>query len=528
MEQFKRIIKKWFFLPLVPTVLISIPSYALVIYALAGENVDPVIAYTSYILSAYALVVTITGIFGIVHWIRQGIEQHPFGKRILGVPLFKRYLREKTFRAEASLYTGFFINMLYVGIKLFSGIFYRSIWFGSLAVYYILLAVMRFSLLHHVRNKEGIGKDRGSEWHRYRLCGILLLFMNAALVGIIVFVVHLNSGFAYPGLLIYVMAMYAFYATITAVVNVIKFRKYGSPVLSAAKMVNLTAALVSMLSLETAMLTQFGAAEDKSFRQSMTASTGAGVSIIVVGMAAYMIVHATKMLKKEKMEERCMINILVLEDDVKLNQIVCTYLNDSGFQAQGCLNAKEAYAEMYNNLYELIISDIMMPEIDGFEFARTVRQVNKNVPILFMSAKDDLPSKQKGFQLGIDDYMVKPIELAELLLRVRALLRRANIEMERKITVGNLVLDADGMSAEINGEEIALTTREFNIIYKMLSYPKKTFSRAQLMDEFWGVDSDTSLRAVDVYVTKLRDKLSACDGFKIVTVRGLGYKVVLA
>lgn len=222
-----------------------------------------------------------------------------------------------------------------------------------------------------------------------------------------------------------------------------------------------------------------------------------------------------------------MINILVVEDDANLNRIVCTYLNDSGFWAKGCLNANAAYEEMHNNLYELIISDIMMPEIDGFEFAGTVREVNKTIPILFMSAKDDLPSKKKGFQLGIDDYMVKPVDLDELLLRVRALLRRANIEMERKITVGNLILDADGMSAEVNGEEINLTTREFNVIYKLLSYPKKTFSRAQLMDEFWGVESDTSLRAVDVYVTKLRDKLSACDGFKIVTVRGLGYKVVL-
>ena len=207
-----------------------------------------------------------------------------------------------------------------------------------------------------------------------------------------------------------------------------------------------------------------------------------------------------------------MINILVVEDDAKLNQIVCTYLNDSGFQAKGCLNAKDAYDEMYNNLYELIISDIMMPEIDGFEFAQTVRRVNKTIPILFMSAKDDLPSKQKGFRLGIDDYMVKPVELEELPLRVRALLRRANIEMERKITVGNLKMDADGMSAEVGGEEVNLTTREFNILYKLLSYPKKTFSRAQLMDEFWGVDSDTSLQAVDVYVTKLRDKLSDCDG----------------
>ena len=182
---------------------------------------------------------------------------------------------------------------------------------------------------------------------------------------------------------------------------------------------------------------------------------------------------------------------------------------------------------MYNQLYDLIISDIMMPGIDGFEFARTVWKVNQRIPILFMSARDELPSKQKGFQLGIDDYMVKPVDLDELVLRVRALLRRANIEMERKITVGNLVLDADGLSAEVDGEEISLTNREFNIIFKLLSYPKKTFSRAQLMDEFWDIDSDTSLRAVDVYMTKLRNKLSGCDGFRIVTVRGLGYKAVL-
>ena len=223
-----------------------------------------------------------------------------------------------------------------------------------------------------------------------------------------------------------------------------------------------------------------------------------------------------------------MVNILVVEDDKNLNQIVCTYLNDSGFHAKGCLNAMDAYDEMYNNMYELIISDIMMPEIDGFEFADNVRRVNKTIPILFMSAKDDLNSKKRGFQIGIDDYMTKPIELEELLIRVRALLRRANIETERKLVVGNLMLDADAMSAEIDGEEVMLTTREFNIIYKMLSYPKKTFSRAQLMDEFWGIDSETSLRAVDVYVTKLRDKLSKCDGFKIVTVRGLGYKAVLS
>ncbi len=222
-----------------------------------------------------------------------------------------------------------------------------------------------------------------------------------------------------------------------------------------------------------------------------------------------------------------MIHILVLEDDAKLNQAVCTYLNDSGFSAKGCLSANAAYDELYNHLYDLIVSDIMMPEVDGFEFAESVRRVNKTIPILFMSAKDDLPSKQKGFLLGIDDYMVKPIELDELLLRIRALLRRANIEMERKLTVGNLTLDADAVTATVAGEEVPVTTREFHILYKLLSYPNKTFSRAQLMDEFWGVESETSLRAVDVYITKLRDKFSECDGFEIKTVRGLGYKAVL-
>ena len=222
-----------------------------------------------------------------------------------------------------------------------------------------------------------------------------------------------------------------------------------------------------------------------------------------------------------------MIRILVLEDDARLNRTVCTYLNDSGFQAKGCLDATSAYDELYNSLYDLIISDIMMPGIDGFEFAENVRRVNRHIPILFMSARDDLPSKQRGFQLGIDDYMVKPIDLDELLLRVRALLRRANIEMERKVTVGNLVLDADAVSATVGGEEVPVTTREFNILYKLLSYPNKTFSRAQLMDEFWGIETETSLRAVDVYITKLRDKFSGCDGFAIKTVRGLGYKAVL-
>ena len=223
-----------------------------------------------------------------------------------------------------------------------------------------------------------------------------------------------------------------------------------------------------------------------------------------------------------------MINILVVDDDSKLNQLVCKYLSDNGYNTKGCLNPQEAYDLMFNAKYDLIVSDIMMPKIDGFEFAETVRGLDKTIPILFMSARDDISSKQKGFRLGVDDYMVKPIDLDELVMRVGALLRRANIAVEKKLTVGNLSLDGDAMSAHISGEEVPITVREFNILYKLLSYPSRTFSRAQLMDEFWGVDSDTRLRAVDVYITKLREKFSACDGFNIVTVHGMGYKAVLS
>ena len=222
-----------------------------------------------------------------------------------------------------------------------------------------------------------------------------------------------------------------------------------------------------------------------------------------------------------------MIRILVVDDDPKLNQAACTYLNDSGYTAKGCLSAEAAYEAMYSQLYDLIISDIIMPGTDGFEFARTVRSLNRTIPILFMSARDDLPAKQKGFDLGIDDYMVKPIDFSELLMRVRALLRRANIEASRKLSVGGLLLDADALTASLDGAEVPVTTREFNILYKLLSYPNRTFSRSQLMDEFWGLESDTGLRAVDVYITKLRDKFSACPDFEIKTVRGLGYKAVL-
>ena len=162
-----------------------------------------------------------------------------------------------------------------------------------------------------------------------------------------------------------------------------------------------------------------------------------------------------------------------------------------------------------------------------FEFAKTVRELNQEIPILFMTARDDFASKQRGFRAGIDDYMVKPIDLDELLLRIQALLRRAKIAASKKLTVGSLTLDVEEHTAYLNGEEIPLTVREFNLIYKLLSYPKKTFTRSQLMDEFWDRSTSSGPRTVDVYITKLRDKFSGCDDFEIVTVHGLGYKAVL-
>lgn len=222
-----------------------------------------------------------------------------------------------------------------------------------------------------------------------------------------------------------------------------------------------------------------------------------------------------------------MFKILVLEDDRDLNRTVCSFLNNSGYEATGCYSADAAYDALYESMYDLIISDIMMPGTDGFAFAREIRDTNKEIPILFMTARDDIASKQRGFRIGIDDYMVKPIDLDELFLRIGALLRRAKIAASRKLEIGDFIMDADEHTVYLGDEEIALTNREFSILYKLLSYPKKTFTRTQLMDEFWETDTETAPRAVDVYMTKLRSKLANCQDFEIKTVHGLGYKVVL-
>ena len=222
-----------------------------------------------------------------------------------------------------------------------------------------------------------------------------------------------------------------------------------------------------------------------------------------------------------------MFKILVLEDDRDLNRTVCMYLKANGYDAIGSLDANDAYDVLYENVVDLIISDIMMPWVDGFEFVKTVRETNKNVPILFMTARDDFAAKQRGYRVGIDDFMVKPIDLEELLLRIGALLRRAGIAASRKLVVGSLQMDADDRTAYVGDREVSLTMREFDILYKLLSYPKKTFTRQQLMDEFWDVETSSGPRTVDVYMTKLRDKFSDCTDFKIVTVHGLGYKAVI-
>ncbi len=222
-----------------------------------------------------------------------------------------------------------------------------------------------------------------------------------------------------------------------------------------------------------------------------------------------------------------MVKILVVEDDKELNSTVCKFLDMNGFEAVGCLDAQSAYDAMYGQNFDLIITDIMMPKIDGFEFAQTVRGLDRDIPIIMMTAKDDMLSKQRGYKLGIDDYLVKPVEPYELMLKIGAILRRANIKTDKELKVGRLTMNSDEQSCTYDGEEIPLTVREFNLLYKLLSYPKKTFTRSQLMNEFWDIEATSGLRSVDVYMRKLREKFEHCEDFEIVTVHGLGYKAVI-
>lgn len=221
-----------------------------------------------------------------------------------------------------------------------------------------------------------------------------------------------------------------------------------------------------------------------------------------------------------------MINILLVEDDQKLNKLFYTVLSKQGFNVHIANNGIEAFNILENNHIDLIISDIMMPKMDGYEFTENVRKINEDIPILMITAKDDFNSKQKSFLIGIDDYMVKPIDVNEMILRVHALLRRSKIVHDKKQVVGSTVLEYDSLTITRNDESIVLAQKEFYLLYKLLSYPNKVFTRNQLMDEIWGVDSPSDLQTIDVHINRLRRRFENNPDFKIVTVRGLGYKVV--
>lgn len=299
MKRFTRTLRKIFVLPSWLTVLVAVFGFGFVLAVAVFEIEIPALQYFSYISSAYALTVTVTGFPRLIAFVKRTKRRVTEGVligKIRSTALGERFFGDVRFRTELSLYGGLFINFLYIGIKLYSGIRYRSVWFIALAVYYALLAAMRFVLLHKGRRSRATTVE--GELKRYRLCGFMLLIMNQALAGIVVFMVYQSKGFDYPGLLIYAMAMYSFYSVITAAVNLIKFRRHGSPVLSAAKVINLVAAMVSILSLETAMLARFGSDDDFEFRRLMTGLTGGGVCLIVIGMACFMLWRSRKQLKE--------------------------------------------------------------------------------------------------------------------------------------------------------------------------------------------------------------------------------------
>lgn len=221
-----------------------------------------------------------------------------------------------------------------------------------------------------------------------------------------------------------------------------------------------------------------------------------------------------------------MLNILVVEDDKKICQLFCTVLSKHGFNAIKAYDGIEAFDILENKYIDLIISDIMMPNMDGYEFTKSLREVNPEIPILMVTAKDDFPSKQKSFLIGIDDYMVKPVDVNEMILRVEALLRRSKIIHDRKQKIGETILDYDSLSVTRGEDMIVLPQKEFYLLYKLVSYPNKIFTRNQIMNEIWGLDSPSDSQTIDVHINRLRRHFESNPDFKIVTVRGLGYKVV--
>ncbi len=221
-----------------------------------------------------------------------------------------------------------------------------------------------------------------------------------------------------------------------------------------------------------------------------------------------------------------MFKILIAEDDRELRQLFAHVLTKNGYTVLGVSNGEEALAALEQSYYDLIISDIMMPKMDGYELVRSVRESGSSIPIMMITAKDAFDDMRLGFLSGSDDYMVKPINIGEMVLRVGALLRRAQMISDRRQTIGNTVLEYDSMTVTANGKSMVLPQKEFMLLYKLTAYPGRIFTRQQLMDDIWGLDSETEPRTVDVHINRLRDRFRDNDDFEIITIRGLGYKAV--
>lgn len=219
-----------------------------------------------------------------------------------------------------------------------------------------------------------------------------------------------------------------------------------------------------------------------------------------------------------------MFHIMVVEDDQALNKLICRVLVKNNYEVVTAFDGEEALSLLDQNYIDLIITDLMMPKVDGYDLTKELRESGYQLPILVVTAKDTFPDKLKGFKLGIDDYMVKPIDVNELLLRVEALLRRARIIYEKKLEFPHVCLDYINLTVMVDGKSQILPQKEFQLLYKLLSFPNQTFTRQQLMDELWGYDSETDIRTVDVHVNRLRDRFREIPYFQILTVRGLGYK----
>lgn len=219
--------------------------------------------------------------------------------------------------------------------------------------------------------------------------------------------------------------------------------------------------------------------------------------------------------------------ILVIEDDLSLLRLYTSVLEKAHFTVIGVMNGEEALEVLYSQQVSLIITDIMMPIMDGYQLSDSVRQSGDKTPILMITAKDSFEDKKKGFRLGVDDYMVKPIDVNEMVLRVEALLRRAEIICSQKLIVGQTIVNQEEQTVVYNNQSIELPQKEFQLLYKLLAYPNKIFTRQQLMDAIWGLESDTEERTIDVHIKRLRDRFEQNEDFQLITVRGLGYKAVM-